>query len=93
MKTRECLSIQEKKLSAGDTYRVIMSPIVGVNKPKSFFGQSGRPHPNGEFPFVHRQSFSGVVRSCGHLIQRIHSGAISARPILGLVKRLVGQLR
>jgi hypothetical protein len=38
------------------------------------------------------QSFSGVVRSCGHFIQRIHSGAISARPIVGLVKRLVGQL-
>ena len=56
------------------------------------FGQAGRKHPNGEFPFIHRQSFSGVVRSCGLLIQRIHSGAISARPILGLVKRLVGQL-
>ena len=93
MKTQECLSIQEKKSLAGDTYRAIMSPTTGVNKPKSYFGQSGRPHPNGEFPFIHRESFSGVVRSCGHLIQRIHSGAISARPILGLAKRLVGQLR
>jgi hypothetical protein len=69
-----------------------MSPTTGVNKPKSHFGQSGRQHPNGEFPFVHRESFSGVVRSCGHLIQRIHSGAISARPIVGLVKRLVGKV-
>ena len=92
MKTRECLSIMEKKLSAGDTYRAIMLPIIGGNKLKSYFGQSGRPHPNGEFPFIHRQSFSGVVRSCGHLIQRISSRAISARPILGLVKRLVGQI-
>ena len=56
------------------------------------FGQAGRKHPNGKFPFIHRESFSGVVRSCGLLIQRIHSGAISARPIVGLVKRLVGQL-
>jgi hypothetical protein len=69
-----------------------MSPRIGVKKPKSYFGQSGRPHPNGEFPFIHRESFSGVVRSCGHLIQRIYSGAISTRPIVGLVKRLVGQL-
>jgi len=92
MKTRECLSIQEKKLSAGDTYKGTMSPRIGVNKPKSYFGQSGRPHPNGEFPFIHRESFSGVVRSCGHFIQRIHSGAISARPIVGLVKRLVGKV-
>jgi hypothetical protein len=69
-----------------------MSPIIGGNKPKSFFGQSGRPHPNGEFPFIHRESFSGVVRSCGLFIQRISSGAISARPIVGLAKRLVGQL-
>ena len=92
MKTKECLSIMEKKLLAGDTYRVTMLPTTGVNKPKSYFGQSGRPHLNGEFPFIHRESFSGVVRSCGHLIQRIHSGAICARPILGLVKRLVGQL-
>ena len=92
MKTKECLSIQEKKSLVGDTYRAIMSPTTGVNKPKSYFGQSGRPHPNGEFPFIYRQSFSGVVRSCGLLIQRIHSGAISARPILGLVKRLVGKI-
>jgi hypothetical protein len=69
-----------------------MSPRIGVNKPKSYFGQSGRPHPNGEFPFIHRESFSGVVRSCGHFIQRIHSGAISARPIVGLVKRLVAKI-
>ena len=93
MKTKECLSIMEKKLSAVDTYRAIMSPTTGGNRAKSYFGQSGRPHPNGEFPFIHRESFSGVVRSCGLLIQRIHSGAISARPILGLAKRLVGQLR
>ena len=93
MKTRESLSILEKKSLAGDTYRAIMSPTTGGNRPKSYFGQSGRPHPNGEFPFIHRQSFSGVVRSCGLLIKRIHSGAISARPILGLAKRLVGQLR
>jgi len=92
MKIAGFLSIMEKKLSAGDTYKGTMSPRIGVNKPKSYFGQSGRPHPNGEFPFIHRESFSGVVRSCGLLIQRIHSGAISARPILGLVKRLVGQL-
>ena len=92
MKTKECLSIMEKKLLVGDTYRGTMSPIIGGNKPKSYFGQSGRPHPNGEFPFIHRESFSGVVRSCGLLIQRIHSGSISYRPILGLVKRLVGQL-
>ena len=91
MKTKECLSIMEKKSLAGDTYRAIMLPTTGVNKPKSFFGQSGRPHPNGEFTFVHRQSFSGVVRSCGLLIQRISSGAICVRPILGLVKRLAGQ--
>jgi len=92
MKIAGCLSIQEKKLSAEDTYRAIMSPTTGVNKPKSYFGQSGRPHPNGDFPFIHRESFGGVVRSCGLLIQRIRSGAISARPIVGLVKRLVGQL-
>jgi len=92
MKIAGFLSIQEKKLSAGDTYKGTMSPRIGVNKPKSYFGQSGRPRPNGDFPFVHRESFSGVVRSCGLLIQRIHSGAISARPILGMVKRLVGQL-
>ena len=92
MKIAGFLSIMEKKLSAGDTYKGTMSPRIGVNKPKSHFGQSGRPHPNGEFPFVHRESFSGVVRSCGHLIQRIHSGAISARPIVGLVKRLVAKI-
>jgi len=64
----------------------------GILKMMFGFGQAGRKHPNGEFPFIHRESFSGVVRSCGLLIQRIHSGAISARPIVGLVKRLVGQL-
>ena len=92
MKIAGFLSTMEKKLSVGDTYKGTMSPRIGVNKPKSYFGQSGRPHPNGEFPFIHRESFSGVVRSCGLLIQRIHSGAISARPIVGLVKRLVGKV-
>ncbi len=92
MKIAGFLSIMEKKLSAGDTYKGTMSPRIGVNKPKSYFGQSGRPHPNGDFPFIHRESFSGVVRSCGHFIQRIHSGAISARPIVGLVKRLVAKI-
>ncbi len=92
MKIAGFLSIMEKKLLAGDTYKGTMSPRIGVNKPKSYFGQSGRPHPNGEFPFIHRESVSGVVRSCGHFIQRIHSGSISARPIVGLVKRLVGKV-
>jgi len=51
------------------------------------FGQAGRLHPNGSFPFIHRESFVGLVRHRFGLLESVSHDHISQRGIVGFSKR------
>jgi hypothetical protein len=51
------------------------------------FGHRGQLHPNGDFPFIHRETFVGVVRCRDWLIGRISHDSVSGRDIVGFSKR------
>ena len=51
------------------------------------FGRRGQLHPNADFPFIHRETFVGVVRCRDWLIGRISHDSVSGRDIVGFSKR------
>jgi len=59
----------------------------GILKMMFGFGQAGRKHPNGNFPFIHRESFVGIVRGRYRMLEYFSHHSISGRPILGFSKR------
>jgi hypothetical protein len=50
-------------------------------------GHPGRRHPNGKFPFIHRETFVGGIHFKHRLISDISHGHIFDRHILGFSKR------
>jgi hypothetical protein len=54
-------------------------------------GQAGRLHPNGNFPFVHRESFVGLVRHRFRVLQSLSANHICERSIVGFGKRYSGK--
>jgi len=59
----------------------------GILKMMFGFGQAGRKHPNGNFPFVHRESFVGLIRNRFRLLEHLSHNHISERGIVGFSKR------
>jgi hypothetical protein len=50
-------------------------------------GQAGRKHPNGNFPFVHRESFVGLVRNRFGMFVSLSNHSVCERRIVGFSKR------
>lgn len=63
-------------LEAGDIVRTMFG-----------FGHRGQLHPNGSFPFIHRETFVGVVRCRDWLISRVSHDSLCGRDIVGFPKR------
>ena len=51
------------------------------------FGHRGQKHPNGNFPFIHRQDFVGIVSCRNWLISRVSHDSLCGRYIVGFAKR------
>jgi hypothetical protein len=51
------------------------------------FGQAGRKHPNGKFPFIHRENFMGIVSDRFGIFERVSHHSVFERPIVGFSKR------
>jgi len=51
------------------------------------FGQAGRKHPNGNFPFIHRESFVGVIRGRYRMLESVSHHSICERNVVGFNKR------
>jgi hypothetical protein len=54
-------------------------------------GQAGRLHPNGNFPFVHRESFVGLVPNRFRVLESLSHNYIRERSIMGFGKRYSGK--
>jgi hypothetical protein len=50
-------------------------------------GQAGRLHPNGNLPFVHRESFVGLVRHRFRMLESLSPNYICERSVVGFSKR------
>jgi hypothetical protein len=59
----------------------------GILKMMFGFGQAGRKHPNGKFPFVHRETFVGVIRHRYGVLESLSPNHIRERSIVGFGKR------
>ena len=55
------------------------------------FGQAGRKHPNGDFPFIHRETFLGLVRHKYGVLVSLSNHSVCERPIVGFGKRYYGK--
>ena len=51
------------------------------------FGQAGRKHLNGNFPFIHRESFVGIVRGRFRLLKSLSHHSVCERDVVGFNKR------
>ena len=74
------MSMARLCLEAGDIVRTMLG-----------FGQAGRKHPNGNFPFIHRESFVGLVRHRFRVLESLSNHSICERPIVGFGKRFSGK--
>ena len=63
-------------LEAGDIVRAMFG-----------FGHRGRKHPNGNFPFIHRESFVGLVHNRFRVLVSLSNNSICERHIVGFNKR------
>ena len=63
-------------LEAGDIVRTMFG-----------FGQAGRKHPNGNFPFIHRESFVGLVPNRFRVLVSLSNHSVCERHIMGFRKR------
>jgi len=54
-------------------------------------GQAGRLHPNGKFPFIHRESFVGLVRHRFGMFVSLSNHSVCERRIVGFGKRYSGK--
>jgi len=54
-------------------------------------GHPGRKHPNGSFPFIHRESFVGLIRNRFRLLESLSANHIRQRSIVGFGKRYSGK--
>jgi hypothetical protein len=63
--------------------------VLWVKLLKKIFGsgQAGRLHPNGDFPFIHRESFVGLVRHRFRVLESLSHNHICERSIVGFGKR------
>ncbi len=59
----------------------------GIAKAMFGFGQAGRKHPNGDFPFIHRETFVGLIHHRFRMFKSLSGHSISERPIVGFIKR------
>jgi len=59
----------------------------GILKMMFGFGQAGRKHPNGKFPFIHRETFVGVIRHRYGMFESLSANHIRERSIVGFSKR------
>jgi len=59
----------------------------GILKMMFGFGQAGRKHPNGNFPFVYRESFVGLIRNRFRVLESLSHNHIRERSIVGFGKR------
>jgi hypothetical protein len=55
------------------------------------FGQAGRLHPNGSFPFVHRESFVGLIPNRFRMFVSLSHHSVCERSIVGFGKRYSGK--
>jgi len=63
----------------------------GILKMMFGCGHLGRKHPNGNFPFIHRESFVGLVHHRFGMFQSLSNHSIRERPIVGFGKRYSGK--
>jgi hypothetical protein len=63
----------------------------GILKMMFGFGQVGRKHPNGNFPFIHRESFVGCVRNRFGMFISLSNHSVCERRIVGFGKRYSGK--
>jgi len=59
----------------------------GMVKAMFGFGHHGQLHPNGKFPFIHRENFVGAVRCRDWLIRSVSHNSFCVRDIVGFRKR------
>ena len=62
-----------------------------ILKMMSGFGQAGRKHPNGKFPFIHRESFVGLIHHRFRVLESLSANHIRERSIVGFGKRYYGK--
>lgn len=86
--TREFLWIAAVRLLSGVSLMArLCLEAGGILKMMFGFGQAGRKHPNGNFPFIHRESFVGLVRHRFRMFESLSHNSICERPIVGFSKR------
>ena len=59
----------------------------GILKMMFGFGQAGRKHPNGSFPFIHRESFVGLIPNRFRVLVSLSNHSVCERSIMGFRKR------
>ena len=59
----------------------------GIVRTMFGFGHRGRKHPNGSFPFIHRESFVGLISHRFRVLESLSHNSICERPIVGFSKR------
>ena len=83
----KCLLILARKSLQGVTYVADLWLEAGKAVQELLCGRRGLKHPNGKFPFIHRETFVGGVHFKHRLISDISNHNFSVRHILGFCKR------
>jgi hypothetical protein len=86
-KMSKYLLILVRKLLQVVTFVADLWLEVGKVAQELLCGRRGQKHPNGKFPFIHRENFVGGIHFKHRLISDISYNNFYARHILGFCKR------